>query len=285
MESVERLVPPVGAFVEVGGARVHYVDRGQGPAIVLVHGLAGTLYNFTYALVERLAGSFRVVALDRTGAGYSSRPGGSSASLFAQAGTVAGLIERLELERPLVVGHSLGGAISLALALERPELVRGLALIAPLTQASKAPPPAFRPLYIRPALARRIVAYTVGVPMAKRLAPETIARIFAPEAVPDDFATRGGALLGLRASQFYHAGSDLVASVADMPELVRRYGELRVPVSVLFGRDDRILNPTRHGDGLCASVAHAQLTVIEGGHMIPATQPDAVAEWIEAQSA
>src|ERR1700704_3548021 len=108
-------LPPRGQFMEIDGQRIHYIDRGSGPAIVMIHGLGGNLHHFNYALVERLAGEFRVIAVDRPGSGYSTRPKHASAALGAQAATLASLIRTLQLEKPLLVGHSLGGALVLTI--------------------------------------------------------------------------------------------------------------------------------------------------------------------------
>ena len=70
----ERAVPPCGQFIETGGARIHYLDRGQGPAIVLIHGLGGQMQNFSHALLGRLTGEFRVILVDRPGSGYRHSP-------------------------------------------------------------------------------------------------------------------------------------------------------------------------------------------------------------------
>ena len=130
----ERLVPPDGRHLQVDGARLHYVERGSGPAIVMIHGLGGQLRNFGYAMLEPLARDHRVILVDRPGSGYSTADDDSEPGIAAQAAIVARFIEALGIDRPLLVGHSLGGAVALSLALERPDLIRGLALIAPLTQ-------------------------------------------------------------------------------------------------------------------------------------------------------
>src|SRR5579863_10522110 len=70
---VEIAEPPLGRFLELDGERIHYVDEGAGPPLLLIHGLGGQLRNFTYALVGRLANEFRVIAVDRPGSGYSTR--------------------------------------------------------------------------------------------------------------------------------------------------------------------------------------------------------------------
>src|SRR5882762_689756 len=115
----ETLAPPIGRFIEVDGARLHYLDRGTGPVVVLVHGLGGNLRNF-YGLVYKLAAGCRVVAVDRPGSGYST-VSGEHPTLSAQATIIARFLHRLGLDRPLLVGHSLGGALALALALDHPD--------------------------------------------------------------------------------------------------------------------------------------------------------------------
>ena len=132
---VEKALPPLGRFVEVDGGRIHYLEQGSGPTLLLIHGLGGQMRNFTHSLLERLKGDYRLIIVDRPGSGYSTRPPGASATIRAQADTVARFMDALRLERPLVVGHSLGGAIALSLALNHPEKVGGLALLAPLTHA------------------------------------------------------------------------------------------------------------------------------------------------------
>jgi pimeloyl-ACP methyl ester carboxylesterase len=81
---IERAVPPLGTVIDLDGARMHYVDRGSGPPIVMIHGLAGNLRNYTYALVDHLTNDFRVIAIDRPGSGYSARSHRTPASLASR---------------------------------------------------------------------------------------------------------------------------------------------------------------------------------------------------------
>ena len=114
---IEATVPINGRFVEVDGERFHYVEEGKGPPLVMIHGLMGSSRNLTYALSGQLREHFRVISLDRPGSGYSTRHSGTPADLPAQARQIAAFINTLDLGKPLVLGHSLGGAIALALAL------------------------------------------------------------------------------------------------------------------------------------------------------------------------
>jgi pimeloyl-ACP methyl ester carboxylesterase len=276
-KKVEQAVPATGRMIDVPGAVLHVRDQGSGPAILLIHGLAGQMAHFTYGVAERLSG-YRVVTLDRPGSGYSTRA--ASADLSTQAGALAALIDKLELDRPLVVGHSLGGAVALALAVEHPERVAGLALIAPLTRMPRKLPPAFAALAIRPRWLNTVFSWTVAIPATIASRKIVLRQVFSPEPVAADFARRGGDLLGLRPSAFQAASHDLQALPQRLPAIVARYGELRVAVRVLFGRDDRILSWKGNGQWLCEQVAGARLRLVDGGHMLPVTQPELTANFI-----
>ncbi|CAJ0714700.1 Putative aminoacrylate hydrolase RutD [Ralstonia edaphis] len=277
--------PPEGKFLDVGADRVHYTDRGKGPAIVFVHGLCGNLRNFAYLDMERLARSHRVIVIDRPGAGRSVRGADSPANIYAQARMVAQCIEKLGLDKPVLVGHSLGGAISLAVGLNHPQVIRRLALIAPLTHAESAPPGAFGGLVLPSPLVRRLVSWTLAIPLSIINSRKAIAAVFAPEAMPKDFPFKGGGLLGLRPHVFYAASSDLVAAPEDLPDMERRYASMTVPVDVLYGRGDRILNVKRQGEALKQKLDRVNLRIIDGGHMLPVTQPVLTTDWVLAVAA
>nr|WP_281244353.1 alpha/beta hydrolase [Sphingomonas rubra] len=248
----------------------------------MIHGLAGQMRNFSYALLDRLAADHRVILIDRPGSGYSVA--GEAANVRAQAAQIARFAQTLGLERPLVVGHSLGGAVALALALDHPAAVGGLALIAPLTQPVDTVPGAFERLAIASPLARKAVAWTLATPAAMLAGQKGAEAAFAPEPVPADFATRGGGALVARPGNFQAAAADLVAANDDLPGMVARYGELRLPVAILYGREDRVLDPELHGRRLAEALPAAALTLIDGGHMIPVTRPDETADWVRMQA-
>lgn len=278
----ERLVPADGRFVEVDGARLHYTDQGSGPPMVMVHGLGGQLRNFSYALAELVAREHRVVLIDRPRSGYSTVPTGAEPGVVEQAALIAAGIAALGLERPLFVGHSLGGALGLALALNHPGTVRGLALIAPLTQPQPAPPAAFKGLVAGAGskAARWALANTVAVPLGRLTGPATLKQVFAPEEPPADFARAGGGALALRPGNIAAAMFELGHVSDEMTALAPRYAGLALPVSILFGRDDHILDWRRDGQRTAAALPRAKLEAVPGGHMLPVTQPDLTAGFI-----
>jgi pimeloyl-ACP methyl ester carboxylesterase len=163
---VEKRLPPRGRFIDIDGARIHYLDEGTGPTLLLIHGLAGHMHNFTHSLLGKLQQDFRVVIPDRPGSGYSTRPSEAMATISAQARTISRFCHALGLERPLLVGHSLGGAIALPLALNHPEQVAGLALLAPVTHQPDRVPPPFDGIAIGSPLLRRLIAWTLATPLS-----------------------------------------------------------------------------------------------------------------------
>jgi pimeloyl-ACP methyl ester carboxylesterase len=282
---VESVLPAKGRFIDVPGARLHIREFGEAsaerPPILLIHGLAGQLSHYTYGVAGRLAARHRVIVVDRPGSGYSTRAPDAAADLSTQAAALAALVRTLGLGPTFVVGHSLGGAVALTMALEHPRQVAGLALLAPLTHIRDDVPPVFKGLTIASPRVRKLVAWTLAIPASIRNSAATLEVVFGPEAVPKDFATKGGGLLSLRPGAFLSASSDLQALPERLPQVQARYGELRMPVSVLYGKDDRILDWKDNGQALVDKVPGARLALVEGGHMLPVTQVEATAGFIE----
>lgn len=275
----ELAAPPIGHFLEVSDARLHYLDRGAGPVIVMVHGLGGNLRNF-YGMVDALAATYRVVVVDRPGCGYSKMLSGEHPGLRAQAAIIAQFIDRLGLDRPLLVGHSLGGALSLALALNHPEAVRGLVLISTLSQVERVPPAAFKVLYIHSPALRWLIAWSLMAPLGKLANQKTLKVVFSPERPPTSFDIDGGGVLGLRPESFIAASKDMTSVPDELASMTSRYPSLTIPIDVIFGRQDPILDYRVHGEHLVAALSNATLHLIEGGHMIPVTAADQVVNWV-----
>lgn len=276
----EELAPADGLFMHLPGGRLHYVDLGpkDAPALVMIHGLMGQLRNFSHSLAERLIADHRVILVDRPGWGYSTIKG-SRPGIAGQAASVAALIEQLDLDRPLVVGHSLGGAVALALGLGRPELIRGLSLIAPLSQPVDRAPGAFVGL-LAPAPLRFAAAWLGAAPMGTLTRPSMARAVFAPDPVPGDFVTRGGGALAIRPKSYMAGSFELLHVRSEMIKLRARYAEMRVPVAILFGAQDRLLDPTLNGEQTAREIPGATLTLVDGGHMLPVTHPDVTAAWL-----
>ena len=283
----EKLVPQAGRIQPVPGGAIHFVDLGprKAPPVVLIHGLSGQLQHFTYGVTDLLKDGFRVIALDRPGCGYSERDSDARATLPEQARMIWAFLDALEVERPVLAGHSLGGAVALAMALKRPGETGALALICPLTHHQSGEIEAFKGLEVGSPLLRRMIAHTIAVPLARRNAAEVLEQVFRPEPCPEDFLDRAGGALGLRPKAFIAASADYTeADPAIIRQQARYATALKTPGGVLFGAADNLLSPQRHGAPM-AGFGLSYETVPDRGHMLPITAPETCADFIRRMAA
>ena len=123
-KKAERQNPPTGNFVTVKGVRLHYVDRGLGEPVVLLHGNGSMIQDFSSSgLIEMAAEEHRVIAFDRPGFGHSARPRGTIWTPAAQAELIHGALKQIGITQAKVLGHSWGASVAVALALKYPETV------------------------------------------------------------------------------------------------------------------------------------------------------------------
>ena len=283
----EQAAPAQGRFLDLPTSRLHYVEKGpsSGTPVVMLHGNGGTARHFTHSLFDALPADMRAIAIDRPGSGYSTPRADGDARLGAQAATIAAAIEKLGLEKPVLVGHSFGGSLALRIALEHPGLVRALVLLAPATIPFTPKPPIGGDA-IENAFARKAVAWTVAVPAAAKAGEKMAAAVFAPHPVPEDFAIEGGGVLTLRPGQIVAMLTDTAVLQPGLRAQQDRYGELTLPITVLFGDTDAILDPEAHIDALRAAAPQTVAQRVSGaGHMLPITAPQEVAAAIRAAAA
>lgn len=281
----ERQVPPSGKFIDIGGNRIHYVEAGEGPPILFVHGLGGQLHHFRHPIFPMLPG-YRLISLDRPGSGYSVRAAGATARLPEQAKLVADFIDALKLEKPLVVGHSLGGAVALTLALNHPEKISGVVTLAPLTHMEDEIRAEFKSLYITSKAKRWLISQTTAVPTSLKFAPQTLDFVFGPQKWPQDYIIAGGGMLGLRPSHIFATSSDIVAIEKDLAGIETRYGEINMPAAMMFGTADRVLDHKRHGLPMQDKIAGLDFDLAEGhGHMLQFMASERVADMIRRTAA
>ncbi|MDM7859409.1 alpha/beta fold hydrolase [Alteromonas sp. ASW11-36] len=273
--------PAQGQFTQVSGGTIHWTVKGEGQAVVLVHGLAGNLHNFS-DLEDALAKKYKVFCLDRPGSGHSKRFGKTDPSFTEQANMIAQWMAMEAIDRAIFVGHSMGGGISLNLAIHAPERVQGLALICPLTAPLDIQSTQFTSWYLRSKALRIAVSKGFSPLIQRRIGRRQVNAIFKPETPSADFAHRYGGALSMLSSAFLAASHDLSGAQQSLLEQIPRYREIKCPVSVLFGEGDRILPYRPHTEVIADAIPHARITVMpDRGHMLPVTAVDACVAMID----
>ena len=272
----EAAYPPEGRIIEVEGHRVHGVVMGEGPDLVLIHGSSGNTRDMTFDLAPQLADSFRVIVLDRPGLGYTDRINRTGATIIQQAAILQQAAAALGAERPIVLGHSYGGAVALAWAVTRPEHIAALVSVAGAAKPwESALPPLYR-LLSHPLLG------PIAAPVLTAFVPDSyvegaVAEIFAPQSVPESYLAHVGAALTLRRASLRANALQRANLLGEIEALQRRYDEIAVPVEIVHGSADTTVGLRIHSEPLARQVAGARLDVIEGaGHMPHHTHPEAV---------
>ncbi|MEG3168404.1 alpha/beta hydrolase [Sphingomonas sp. LB3N6] len=127
---------------------------------------------------------------------------------------------------------------------------------------------------------RSIFANLIGTPISRAAYGLRWGKIFAPDPVPADFATRGGGGLGDRPVAVNGALLELASADVDLAAIVSRYPELTIPVALLYGRDDQVIAPSIDGEQTVAAIPGATLEMTDGGHMLPVAHPQASAAFV-----
>lgn len=279
-KDTERANPPMGAIMEVGGAKLHYLARGSGRPVVFLHGLGGMIQDWHLSMLDRAARAYRCIAFDRPGYGWSDRPGWSRWTPEKQAELLRRATKRMGAERPVVVGHDFGALVALAWALDYPEDLAGIVLLSGYyypTRRMDIPMLSATNVAGLGAVARNTVSPLLG----KAAMPKVMERIFAPDPVPDIMSLYPADMM-LRPSQMKAQGEDLANLKEAARRLSPRYPEIRCPVVILTGDSDKVVDPVVHSIRLHRDIPHSALRVAEDtGHMIHYARPADVVAAIE----
>ena len=274
--------PPKGRFVTVRGTRLHYLERGTGRPVLLLHGNGAMVEDLLISgVVDRAARQYRAVAFDRPGFGHSDRPGNRRWTASAQAFILSEAFRLLGIDRPIVVGHSWGALVALALALDHPGQVSGLVLVSgyyyPTPRADVA-------LFSPPAIpvVGTLISHTVAPFIGEAMAPSLIERMFSPQGVSPRFAADFPVALALRPSQIQAFAEDSAHMIAAAENLSQRYRALFPPTAILAGDADKVVS-FRQAQRLHGDVAGSRLDVLPGGsHMVHHIAPERVIRAIDS---
>ena len=273
VRSAEREHPPQGRFIEVDGVRLHYVECGEGPALVLLHGNGLMSDEFDLrSLHDAATRPYRVIAFDRPGFGYSERPGTTIWTPEAQARLFYKALHQMGVERPIIVGHSGGALVALSMALDFPKYVRAITLVSGYYYPSPLPGAALLSASALPGIGH-LLRYTVAPILGRLLWPRLVKRMFAPAPVPARFEQLPK-WIALRPSQLAASSADIAMMVPSAARLCVRYRELTLPIAIIAGSGDKIVRPDQNAERLHEEVQHSELIVEDDvGHMAHHAEP------------
>jgi pimeloyl-ACP methyl ester carboxylesterase len=280
----KRRNPPVGRFIECDGVRLHYVEWGDAaaPCVVLFHGNGAMIQDFAISgLVDLLARQNRVLCFDRPGFGHSQRPRFRIWTPRAQAALFAKALEQIGVRDPVVVGHSWGTLVAVALGLRGDYSVRGLVL------ASGYYFPTWRLdvwLLSGPAvpILGDLLRYTVAPIISLAILPLLLRKIFAPRPVPQSFKREFPISLALRPKQLRAAAEESAFLIPAAAQLQSQYRHIKCPVRLFHGDQDHFIEreQSRHlHQVLPRSVLHF---VKDAGHMVHYADPVVITRVVHA---
>lgn len=277
----ERKYPPIGRFLDVDGVRLHYIERGTGEPLVLIHGNGTLIQDFTTnGLVDRLSERYRVIVIERPGYGYSERPRWlwtprAHATLYEHA------LAQLGVKQAIVLGHSWSTMVAVSLALQAPTLVRSLVLLSGYYFPTARMDVALNTPLAVPGIGDGL-RHTISPPLARLLLPAGIRAMFAPAPVPEHFDRLFPKELMLRPIQLRASAEDAALMTPAVIELEQHYRELKLPVVILTGGDDQIVDVGRQSRRLHEEIPQSEFVALPGlGHMVHHLAPEQVIKAID----
>lgn len=282
--ALQRVYPAQGAMIEVAGATLNVLDIGprDGHPVVLIHGASSNLEVMRKPLGEMLAERHRVILIDRPGHGWSSRAREEDSTPSAQGRIIEAALAKLGIGRAILVVHSWAGALGARMALDYPERVAGLVMLAPVAYPWPGGVGWYNKIVATPVIGP-LLAYTITLPLGWFLTASGARNVFLPQVMPDDFIRDSATPLLLRPREFLANARDLVTLKAAVVEQAPRYAEIKVPTVVISGDVDKTVSTNIHARPFAAAVHGAKLVVLEGvGHMIQNAAPEIVVREIDA---
>ncbi len=274
--NAERANPPAGRFIEIRGTRLHYVERGEGEPLLLLHGSGTMIQDFeSSGLIDLAAQNYRVIAFDRPGYGHSERPRTTIWSPEAQAELLRDALNKLGVSRAVVLGHSWGASVAIALALKYPKIVSGLVLASgyyyPTARADVVALSA-------PAIPviGDVIRYAISPIVSRLMWPLMLRKIFGPAAVPRKFDSFPKEMT-FRPSQIRASAAEFALMIPDAYAGRAHYQDMKMPVVIIAGDEDGLIDVDNQSAQLHRDIPQSVFYRIPGaGHMVHQTATEDV---------
>jgi pimeloyl-ACP methyl ester carboxylesterase len=284
---LQRAYPANGKMIEVTGATLNVVDIGPrdaaGPPIVMLHGASSNLEVMRQPLGDRLAKNHRVILIDRPGHGWSTRARPEDSTPAIQGRMIDEALGKLGVSSAVLVVHSWSGALGARMALDYPQRVAGLVMLAPVAYPWPGGVGRYNKIIAMPVIGP-LLAYTITLPLGYLLAEPGARGVFLPQLIPDGFVRDTATPLLLRPRAFIANARDLVTLKEAVREQSPRYADIKTPVVVISGDGaDKTVSTNIHSRPFAATVPNAKLIVLSDvGHMVQQAAPELVVREIEA---
>jgi pimeloyl-ACP methyl ester carboxylesterase len=268
----------VSKFVTIEGTRLHFVTRGTGPPVVLIHGNPGSYKDWS-RLYGPIASRYRAIAFDRPGHGHSERSNHQDATVEVQARMLHSALAELQVENPIIVGHSWGGALALIYALIYPKALSGAVLLAPAVYESEDGVSFLTKLPALPVVGH-LINYLFTPLLGARVVRQDLAKAFAPDPVPNGYLRDMLSEWTRPKKVKWYSVDDSLLNIG-LRNFSPRYSDLRIPVAIVTGDSDLIVSLDENSRRLHQELPKSELVILEKtGHQIALTRPDAVVEAI-----
>lgn len=270
-KAAERDNPPAGRFLDVNGVRLHFIEEGAGIPVVFLHGNGSMIQDFqTSGLIDLTARDHRVIVFDRPGFGHSDRPRNVIWTPGAQADLIKEALAQLGITKAILLGHSWGASVAVAAALKYPALVQGLVLASGYYYPTARLDFAVMGAPAMPVIGD-VLSHTIS-PLVSRLTwPLILKKIFGPNPVPGKFKGFPKEM-ALRPSQLRASATESALMVPNAFVLDGQYKALRMPVTIIAGEEDRLVDIDSQSARLHADISHSRFHRLDGnGHMIQQT--------------
>jgi pimeloyl-ACP methyl ester carboxylesterase len=270
-----------GSYITIHGAKIRYKQIGTGPDLFFIHGVPGSIEDWE-PIIEMLSSRYRLTLYDRPGHGFSSAEH-IAYTLEHNARVALGLIDELKLKDVIVVGHSYGGSILMAMAVRQSLNVRGFIAVGGASYEVGHIDPLFH--IIRLPLIGRGFAAIASATVGSGMVDEGIEQAFHPnlKAMPADYSEKRHAIW-LQTKVICTIAKEELNLNHDLRKIIPRYMDIQKRFIIIHGADD-LLVPADDSRRLHSDIRNSRLVILDStGHQVQFAQPDAIVKAIDKMS-